>query len=127
MSDKSAPPAARCPLGFTGTPPVGHPVMPGMAAAGTDSSSSVKSAKASSASSLSLLLHPSQWSPTTLLIVDGVFLVLCILVALYLPQIRAALSGSGKGGTLGGGGASVPRVGVDAKGRAGETAVVGGK
>lgn len=78
-------------------------------------------------SGLSLLLSPSSWSPTTLLVVDGVFLLLCVVVAVYLPQIKAALFGgaSNAGGAgVAGAGAGAPKV-VNASGKGG-SAVVGG-
>ena len=69
---------AKCPLGFTGTPPVGHPVMPGM----------------KSSSSNSMISSLASYRPSTLLIVDAVFLGVCIIAAIYRDDLKALLGKS---------------------------------
>lgn len=78
-SDQNSMSEARCPLGFTGTLPAGHPVMPGMKA--SSSSPSWSSALTS-------------YRPSTLLVVDAVFLGLCIIAAIYRDDIKALLAKS---------------------------------
>lgn len=73
---------ARCPLGFTGTPPVGHPSIPGMkhgAAPSTDGHQS------------SFAATLANYKPSTLLIVDAVFLGLCVIAAIYRDDLKALL------------------------------------
>jgi hypothetical protein len=71
---------AKCPLGFTGTPPIGHPVMPGM--------------KGSSSAAGSWTSNLASYRPSTLLIVDAVFLGLCIIAAVYRDDLKALLGKS---------------------------------
>lgn len=85
-SSTSAPPVARCPLGFTGTPPAGHPTIPSdhlekvQAALASTSSSSSSSSKAAPKS--------NKWSPATVLTLDAIFLLTAVLVAVYWNQIE---------------------------------------
>lgn len=67
----------RCPLGFKGTPPAGHPSIPGL----TSSKQATTSVPTDSKS----------WSPNTLLILDAVFLILCVAIAWWFPEIKKAL------------------------------------
>ncbi|SPO41161.1 uncharacterized protein PSFLO_06643 [Pseudozyma flocculosa] len=60
---------SRCPLGFTGTPPVGHPSVPGFSSSKplTEGSQGAKTGK--------------EWNPYVLLALDAAFLILCVIVA----------------------------------------------
>ncbi|CAO1627636.1 unnamed protein product [Sympodiomycopsis kandeliae] len=78
----------RCPLGFKGTPPAGHPSIPGF---NQKADPQVVPVVADPTS-----WNPKHWSPQTLIIVDVVFLVACVAIAFYLPNIKSAL-GSGSG------------------------------
>jgi len=74
---------ARCPLGFTGTPPVGHPTIPGLKGGNGDSTGR---------SPLTSTL--AAYKPSTLLIVDAIFLGLCIIAAIYRDDLKALLQRS---------------------------------
>jgi hypothetical protein len=69
---------ARCPLGFTGTPPAGHPTMAGM----------------KSVTSNSWTSNLASYRPSTLLIVDAVFLGVCIIAAVYRDDLKALFAKS---------------------------------
>lgn len=91
--------APRCPLGFTGTPPVGHPTIAGLTAPFTSSSADSKSpagaARQGKGASLQACAADAKskgkWSPYTLLTLDAAFLVACVALALYWPQAQAAV------------------------------------
>lgn len=74
---------ARCPLGFTGTPPVGHPTIPGFKGAGQSSASTSADGQPSKLTSTL-----AAYKPSTLLIVDAVFLGLCIIAAIYRDDLK---------------------------------------
>lgn len=70
---------ARCPLGFTGTPPVGHPTIPGLKGGNGDANGGKSS----------LVTSLAAYKPSTLLIVDAIFLGLCIIAAIYRDDLKA--------------------------------------
>lgn len=69
---------ARCPLGFTGTPPAGHPTVHGLKGDNGD---------ATGRTSITSTL--AAYKPSTLLIVDAVFLGICIIAAIYRDDLKA--------------------------------------
>ncbi|KAE8191731.1 hypothetical protein A4X06_0g711 [Tilletia controversa] len=95
----SATEGPRCPLGFTGTPPVGHPSIPGLSHSSSSSSSSPSSSKttASLQNFLSNLLS-QPWSNThTMLLLDALFILGATLVAIYwdrIPVLKALKGGA---------------------------------
>lgn len=67
----------RCPLGFTGPPPVGHPSISGAAHhTATHKPSSVAG-------------FLKAYQPSTLLVLDALFLGLCLVLAFYKDDIKA--------------------------------------
>ncbi|GAC95241.1 hypothetical protein PHSY_002816 [Pseudozyma hubeiensis SY62] len=77
-----------CPLGFKGTPPPGHPKVPGL-----DSSPSDATTAANSSTS-----QKAGWNPWLLLAIDAVFILLAIYLAkngvprAIADPVKAALS-----------------------------------
>ncbi|PWN88961.1 hypothetical protein FA10DRAFT_267573 [Acaromyces ingoldii] len=69
---------AKCPLGFTGTPPAGHPSIPGFKIGGD------------SAGQATLTSKLAAYKPSTLLIVDALFLGLCLVAAVWRDDLKAA-------------------------------------
>ncbi|KAK0557018.1 hypothetical protein OC844_005700 [Tilletia horrida] len=127
----SATDAPRCPLGFTGTPPAGHPSIPGLhTSASKDPSSSSSSSKPLSlpakAHAILANIFSQPWSSThTMLVLDALFLVGVTLVAIYWDRIPA-LKGL-RGPSSGPAGPAGPRsAGEGAGAGAGEGAGAGG-
>ncbi|KAK0526786.1 hypothetical protein OC834_004684 [Tilletia horrida] len=98
----SATDAPRCPLGFTGTPPAGHPSIPGLHTSASASASASKDPSSSSSPYSRPLSLPAKahailanifsqpWSSThTMLVLDALFLVGVTLVAIYWDRIPA--------------------------------------
>lgn len=94
--------APRCPLGFSGTPPLGHPSIPGFGGGGSGSGAGAGAAaagggKAGSGSGSGsgtgagtrVVDTLAAYRPSTLLIVDALFLGLCIIAAIYRDDIKA--------------------------------------
>jgi hypothetical protein len=101
--------APRCPLGFTGTPPVGHPTIAGMFGS-SDSKTATRSADAAPGAAAPSPQAQTQvpaaaaprWSPYTLLTLDALFLVACGALAWYWPQVKSSsLNWSAAGGQHG--------------------------
>lgn len=81
---------ARCPLGFTGTPPPGHPSVHGLKGGNGGSGSGSQSTFASTLAA---------YKPSTLLIVDAIFLGVCIIAAIYRDDLKALLQRSSSSST----------------------------
>ncbi|KAE8255874.1 hypothetical protein A4X13_0g2881 [Tilletia indica] len=113
----SATEAPRCPLGFTGTPPAGHPTIPGLS-----SSSPTSKQQHSHLTSIQTFINnilAQPWSNThTMLVLDALFILAATLVAIYWDRIPG-LKGLKAGG---------PRAGAGAAGQsaASSAAVAGG-
>ncbi|CEH17360.1 hypothetical protein CBOM_03407 [Ceraceosorus bombacis] len=91
MSSSASDNAAKCPLGFTGTPPVGHPAIPGLFA--SNDSKPLSSGASEKKGGLTCLTASeseakARWSPSLLLTLDAIFLAACFLVAIYWPQLK---------------------------------------
>ncbi|KAE8212768.1 hypothetical protein CF327_g3629 [Tilletia walkeri] len=117
----SATEAPRCPLGFTGTPPAGHPTIPGLSS--SHSSSPTSKQQHSHLTSIqtfisNILAQP--WSNThTMLVLDALFILAATLVAIYWDRIPG-LKGLKAGGPRAGAGATADQ------GAASSAAVAGG-
>ncbi|KAL9934904.1 hypothetical protein V8E36_005980 [Tilletia maclaganii] len=105
---------ARCPLGFTGTPPPGHPSVPGLSTSSSENSKA--SGQGSAAAGPLAFFHnlaTQPWSQThTLLVLDALFILGATLIAIYWDRIPGLKnlkgpqrnSGAGAGAGAGGGG-----------------------
>lgn len=98
--------APRCPLGFTGTPPVGHPTIAGMFGSSDSKAADARSAAPGTAAPSTQTQAPAtpaaRWSPYTLLTLDALFLVACGALAWYWPQVKStSLNWSAAGGQHG--------------------------
>ncbi|KAE8270389.1 hypothetical protein A4X09_0g1949 [Tilletia walkeri] len=114
----SATEAPRCPLGFTGTPPAGHPTIPGLSSSHSPTSKQQHSHLTSIQTFISNILA-QPWSNThTMLVLDALFILAATLVAIYWDRIPG-LKGLKAGG---------PRAGAGAAGQtaASSAAVAGG-
>ena len=70
---KEEQPVARCPLGFTGPPPPGHPSIPGFSSSSSTAGDGKKA-----------------WNPWLILTLDAIFLLICVIVAKYgIPYYRS--------------------------------------
>lgn len=110
MSDHKAPPspaAPRCPLGFSGPPPAGHPSIPGFSDSSSNgrssSSSNLGAGSAPAPSKLTLFLallpksvDPRKWTTHQVFFAEALFLVACLVLAVYMPRIKGATDGRNK-------------------------------
>ncbi|PWN21689.1 hypothetical protein BCV69DRAFT_281625 [Microstroma glucosiphilum] len=107
MSDTKAQAAAapRCPLGFSGTPPEGHPSIPGFSDSTSRSSSGPRSGSRPSPATSKLTLFlalipksadPRKWTTHQVFFVEVLFLLLCVVLAVYMPRIKGATDARAK-------------------------------
>lgn len=96
----------RCPMGFAGPRPPGHPPVGG-GPVGGGGGEAVPPAATTAAAAAAASSTPTtwtwsdwqQWDTNALLVLDALFLVLCVTLAWYLPDLkRRWAAGAGAGG-----------------------------
>ncbi|KAK0550331.1 hypothetical protein OC846_003716 [Tilletia horrida] len=86
--------APRCPLGFTGTPPAGHPTIPGLGSASKAGSSSSGQSRPSIQAFINNLLS-QPWSNThTMLVIDALVIIAATVIVLNWERLGFGKAGA---------------------------------